>query len=58
MAQIGNKQNAALNGEWGSHVRKRDGGKKVTSRKRRTQQRAQIRELANELDYKVVRNGN
>jgi len=29
MAQLGNKENSYLNGEWACHVRKRDGGKRV-----------------------------
>jgi len=35
MAQLGNKENSYLNGEWACHVRKRDGGKRVTSKRRR-----------------------
>lgn len=49
MAQIGNKSNAQLNGEWGKHVRKRDGGKKITSSRRRMIEKEIIR---NELDGK------
>mgnify|MGYP001564781199 CR=1 len=35
MAQLGNKKNAQLNGEWGKHVKKSDGQKRRTSKKRR-----------------------
>lgn len=40
----GNKQNSALNGEYVTHVRKRNGGKKITSGLRRTKEKVEIRE--------------
>ena len=42
MAQIGNKLNSALNGEWAKHVRR--WWKKYTSGKRRTKDKEIIRE--------------
>lgn len=39
----GNKKNSALNGEWATHVRKRNGGKRVTSRARRAEDKKEIR---------------
>ena len=48
MAQIGNKQNSYLNGEWAKHVRKRSGMKKRTSHQRRNVDKLIIRNLLNE----------
>lgn len=39
----GNKKNSALNGEWATHVRKKNGGKRVTSRARRAEDKKEIR---------------
>ena len=41
MAQIGNKQNSYLNGEWGKHVRKRHGEKRHTAKIRRRVSKAE-----------------
>jgi hypothetical protein len=43
MAQVGNKLNSALNGEWAKHVR-RD-RKKITSGKRRAKFRSALKKL-------------
>lgn len=48
MAQIGNKQNSYINGEWVAHVRKRNGGKRITSSKRRILDKELIRKELNE----------
>lgn len=48
MAQIGNKQNSILNGEWAKHVRGK--WKKITSSIRRSKQK-QI--ILNELNNKI-----
>ena len=42
MAQIGNKQNAAINGEWARHVRWM---KKMTSKIRRAMTRTEIKRI-------------
>lgn len=39
----GNKKNSALNGEWKTHVKKKNGGKRVTSRARRAEDKKEIR---------------
>lgn len=54
MAQLGNKKNAQLNGEWGKHVRKRDGGKSITSSRRRMQDREVIKDEFEEKGRKEV----
>jgi len=41
MAQLGNKQNAGLNGEWAKHVKKR--GKKITAHIRRNKDKKLIK---------------
>lgn len=44
MAQLGNKQNSGLNGEWATHVRRKT--KRITSGKRRAKsKRIILREL-------------
>lgn len=45
--RVGNKQNAALNGEYAGHVRK--DGKKITSGKRRTQDKKIIKDIKDDL---------
>ena len=50
----GNKKNSQLNGEWATHVRKRNGGKRVTSRARRAEDRKEIRTGIKEDDDKYT----
>lgn len=42
MAQLGNKKNSQLNREWATHVRKRTGQKRLTSKRRRNQGKKEI----------------
>lgn len=46
--RVGNKQNSILNGEWAGHVRKV--GKKITSGKRRIQDKLIIKKIKDEID--------
>ena len=45
MAQIGNKQNSILNGEWAFHVRRK--WKRLTSKKRRLASKKEIENKRN-----------
>lgn len=56
MAQLGNKKNAQLNGEWGKHVRRRDGMKRVTSSRRRIQDKEVIQDEFEEKGRKEIHN--
>jgi hypothetical protein len=46
--RVGNKQNAAINGEWAGHVRK--DGKKITSGKRRIIDKKIIKDIKDNLN--------
>jgi hypothetical protein len=54
VAQLGNKKNAQLNGEWGKHVRKRDGRKRLTSSRRRGQDKEVISDEREEAGRKEI----
>lgn len=45
MAQIGNKNNSYLEGEWGKHAHQ--GGKKVSAKRRRAKDSNEIKEELN-----------
>jgi hypothetical protein len=45
--RVGNKKNSILNGEWAGHVRK--WGKKITSGKRRMQDKEIIKDIKDNL---------
>jgi hypothetical protein len=54
MAQVGNKQNAYLNGFWAAHARKKAGEKRHTSKARRRDGKAIVR---NWTDWKQKNKG-
>jgi len=54
VAQIGNKQNAAINGEYAKHVRA--DGKRITSGKRRIQSKEILRKEKEERNRKQREN--
>lgn len=52
MAQIGNKLNCQLNGNWGKHTKK--GEKRITSKKRRKQDARIIKDELNGKGRKEI----
>lgn len=50
MAQIGNKANAQLNGDWGKHTQE----KRHTSKRRRSKQKEEIEEEENGKGRKEI----